>query len=225
MTLHLFYKEWIKTRWAFLCMLLLGICAIFYIFTGVENRITMIGAKNYMLRVLYDDPQIIYYSLFRFIPFLLALSIGITQYVPEVMQKRIRLTLHLPCRNNQLIATMVGFGLLLLTLGNGIYTGILLYCNVRIFPAEITGPVMTSIMPWLLGSYMTYNFIAMIAMEPNRWRQVIYAIIAWYIVNLFLMKGNVHGAYAASLPVMLILLLASSCLVLYSAYRFYKGEK
>ena len=54
MILHLFYKEWIKTRWAFLGALIIGICIVFYIFIMVENRMTMLGAKNYTLSVLYN---------------------------------------------------------------------------------------------------------------------------------------------------------------------------
>lgn len=225
MLLHLFYKEWIKTRWAFLGTLILGVATILYIFTSVENKITLLGAKTIMLRILYDEPPVIYYASFKFISILMALCIGISQYVPEVMQKRIRLTLHLPVRNNVLISGMAGFGLLLLTLGNLIFAGLFLYYNIRLFPQEITGPVMISVTPWLLGSYIAYNFIAMIAVEPGKWRKVIYTLIAYYVLQLFLVGDDPHGAYEASIPVMVVLVLMSSCLVLYSSQRFYKGEK
>lgn len=225
MILHLFYKEWIKTRWAFFGMLLVGIACVLYIFTGIENKITLLGAKTVMLRILYDEPPYIYYATFRYLPLLTALAIGISQYVPEVMQKRIRLTLHLPLHNNTSILSMAAFGISLLSLGNLIFTGIFLYYNIRLFPAEITRPVVTTLVPWLAGSYIAYNFIAMIAMEPNKWRKAVYSVIAWYLLRLFLETGEPHGAYAASIPTMLLLVLASSCFVLYSSQRFYKGEK
>ncbi len=223
--LHLFYKEWIKTRWAFLGILLLGIVTILYIFTAVENKITLMGAKTIMLRILYDEPPVIYYASFQYIPLLTALCIGISQYIPEVMQKRIRLTLHLPIKNNILISGMAGFGLLLLTLGNLIYAGLFLSYNIRLFPEEITKPVMISLTPWLLGSYIAYNFIALIAVEPSKWRKVVYSVIAYYILQLFLVGNESHGAFGASIPVMVLLVVLSSCLVLYSSQRFYKGEK
>ena len=99
---HLFYKEWIKTRTAFFCSLLVGVGVVFYIFIGVENKITLMGAKNYTLNILYSNPPVIYYSLLRYLPLLAAVSIGISQYVPEVAQRRIRLTLHLPVGNRTL---------------------------------------------------------------------------------------------------------------------------
>ncbi len=49
--LHLFYKEWLKTRWAFLGTLLLGTATILYIFIAVENKITLTGAKTILLRI------------------------------------------------------------------------------------------------------------------------------------------------------------------------------
>lgn len=223
--LHLFYKEWIKTRWAFLGMLVLGIATILYIFTAVENKITLMGAQTILLRILYDEPPVIYYASFQYIPLLTALSIGISQYIPEVMQKRIRLTLHLPVKNNVLISGMAGFGLLLLTLSNLLYAGLFLCYNIRLFPEEITAPVMISLTPWLLSSYIAYNFIAMIAVEPSTGRKVIYSVIAYYTIRLFLVGNEPHGAFGASIPVMVLMAVLSSGLVLYSSQRFYKGEK
>lgn len=223
--LHLFYKEWLKTRWAFLGTLLLGIAAILYIFTAVGNKITLLGAKTVLLRILYDEPPVIYYASFRYIPLLTALAVGISQYVPEITQKRIRLTLHLPVKNNTLIAGMAGFGIILLTIGYLLYTGLFLYCNTRLFPEEITKPVMISLTPWLLGGYIAYNFIAMIAMEPGKWRKVVYSVIAWYILRLFLVGDSPHGAFGASVPVMALMVVLSSGLVLYASQRFYKGER
>ena len=52
---YLFYKEWIKTRTAFFCSLLVGVGVVFYIFIGVENKITLMGAKNYTLNILYSN--------------------------------------------------------------------------------------------------------------------------------------------------------------------------
>ena len=85
---HLFYKEWIKTRTAFFCSLLVGVGVVFYIFIGVENKITLMGAKNYTLNILYSNPPVIYYSLLRYLPLLAAVSIGISQYVPDCCSSR-----------------------------------------------------------------------------------------------------------------------------------------
>ena len=134
---HLFYKEWIKTRTAFFCSLLVGVGVVFYIFIGVENKITLMGAKNYTLNILYSNPPVIYYSLLRYLPLLAAVSIGISQYVPEVAQRRIRLTLHLPVGNRTLFIGMAFYGLLLITIFNAIVLGFFLWKNSFIFRPKL----------------------------------------------------------------------------------------
>lgn len=137
---HLFYKEWIKTRAAFFGTLIVGIGVVFYIFIGVENRITLMGAKGYTLYMLYNNPPVIYYGLLRYIPLLAAVCIGVSQYAPEVAQRRIRLTLHLPVGNRTLVAGMALYGLLLITLFNAIVLALFCYKNSVLFPAEVTVP-------------------------------------------------------------------------------------
>ena len=225
MILHLFYKEWIKTRWAFLGALIIGICIVFYIFIMVENRMTMLGAKNYTLSVLYDNPPVIYYSLLQYIPLLTAICIGISQYIPEVKNKRIRLTLHLPMNNQKLIACMALFGLVLITVSNGSIFVLFEWKNQLLFPAEVTRPVTVTIINWFIASYLAYNYIAMTALEPNGYRQLLYAITGLILLSLYFNNINFHGAYKDSAPVLAIIALVSCPLVLFSGYRLNKGER
>ena len=197
---HLFYKEWIKTRTAFFCSLLVGVGVVFYIFIGVENKITLMGAKNYTLNILYSNPPVIYYSLLRYLPLLAAVSIGISQYVPEVAQRRIRLTLHLPVGNRTLFIGMAFYGLLVITIFNAI---------VLVF----------------FAGYWVYNYIAFTALEPNRLRQLFYALTGLIVLSLYFYDVPFHGAYGSSTPVLALLALLSCPLILFSGYRLNKGER
>ena len=98
---HIFYKEWIKTRWTYLAALVLGLATVFYVFIRVENGMERFGAKTYMLKVLYDNPPLIYYRMLLYVPLLIAASVGVTQYLPETVNRRIRLMLHLPVANTR----------------------------------------------------------------------------------------------------------------------------
>ena len=69
---HIFYKEWIKTRWTYLAALVLGLATVFYVFIRVENGMERFGAKTYMLKVLYDNPPLIYYRMLLYVPLLIA---------------------------------------------------------------------------------------------------------------------------------------------------------
>lgn len=49
MALHLFYKEWLKTKWFVLASLLLGVGTILYAFIGLNsNIINADGGSNYV---------------------------------------------------------------------------------------------------------------------------------------------------------------------------------
>lgn len=223
--LHIFYKEWIKTRWAMLASLAVAVAVTLYIFTVVANKMTVLGAKIYTLQVLYDNPPVIYYSLLTYIPLLIALSVGVSQYMPEVSRKRIRLTLHLPMKNNRLILYMALYGVVALTVVNLIVLGLFMWENAAVFPSEVTMPTLRSVLPYFLVSYPAYNFIAMIAMEPNRWRQLIYTVIALCVLSPFLARINEHGANFHNVWTLLLMAAASFPLLLYTSHRFNKGEK
>lgn len=222
---HLFYKEWIKTRAAFFGTLIVGIGVVFYLFIGVENRITLMGAKGYTLYMLYNNPPVIYYGLLRYVPLLAAVCIGVSQYAPEVAQRRIRLTLHLPIGNRTLIAGMALYGLLLITLFNAIVLALFCFKNSALFPTEVTVPVRETVLGWFLAAYWVYNYIAFTALEPNRMRQLFYALTGIVVLSLYFYDVPFHGAYSGSMPVLALLALLSCPLVLFSGYRLNKGER
>ncbi len=222
---HLFYKEWIKTRWAFFASLAVGAAVIFYIFTMAENRMTMLGAKSYMLSVLYDVPPRIYYSWLKYLPLLGAVCIGMAQYVPETKNRRIRLTMHLPADNRRLISWMALFGIMLVTVMNMLLFAFFEYENRLHFPAEITAPVTATVINWFLAAYTAYNYIGMTAMEPNGYRRLIYALTGLILLSLFYNDVDFHGANRGATWFLALIALLSCPLVLFSTYRLNKGER
>ena len=58
MTLHLFYKEWLKTKWFVLASLVLGIGTILYAFIGLNsNIINAEGGRRFAIRVRVVYPR------------------------------------------------------------------------------------------------------------------------------------------------------------------------
>ena len=83
-------------------------------------------------------PQANYYNaLIKYVPLLIGVCIGLSQYVPEVLDKRIKLTLHLPLRNTMALYTMLCYGFLLLILSYGVVFGTFFYLNNSYFPFEV----------------------------------------------------------------------------------------
>lgn len=221
MILHLFYKEWLKTKWFVLVSLLLGIGVILYMFIDLNsNIINQEGASSYMYYWLIRGGKD-YYSVFKYVPIAVALLIGIAQYMPEVLQKRIKLTLHLPTNETLTLYTMVLYGFLVMLALMIIFLTVFFSFNLYFMTKEVHVMALESLTPWVMGGMVTYFFVAMIAMEP-RWKfRFIYAIVVYKVVDLYLQHMNFQGIY----PLLLIIFIIASVSMIYTANRFKIGEK
>lgn len=47
----------------------------------------------------------------RYFPLLAGITVGLAQYIPEMVKKRLKLTLHLPLSENRILFVMLGYGL------------------------------------------------------------------------------------------------------------------
>lgn len=220
MILHLIYKEWIKTRWFALVALLAGLAAVIGIVTGVIGGMRA-DAAFYLSQLLTGREQ--FFSLFRFVPLLAAVLIGVSQFLPEVTDKRIKLSLHLPLSPVCVVYTMVLYGVALLSA--------VLFCCLALFtastalylPGEVIAAALVTMTPWILGGMTAYFWIAMMAMEPVGKFRFFYCVVAYLLVSIF-MKKIAIGNVQTLLPVFVVLTGISSVSVLFTARRFNKGE-
>ncbi len=218
---HLIYKEWLKTRWFASIALLLNLGVLIYIFIALRSNFLSAGGTIYLSTLMTYKTQ--FFSLYRYIPLGIALLIGLSQFVPEITDKRIKLALHLPLHNLQIIYIMVvyGFVLLFLTMIPGIliFTGLI---SVYL-PAEITIPVLQTMSPWLLGGFCAYFLIATIALEPAWKFRFLYILISYKVLTLFFMYLSIGNAVSL-LPVLCLITGLSGIAPVYTSYRFNKGQ-
>ena len=104
----LFFKEWLKIRWAVLAMLGLFLLAVVIIALNLSYDLRVRNANGYWYNVIIR--QMIFYNLLAYIPSLAGIVIGITQFYPELSARRLKLTLHLPLPENKILFTMISFG-------------------------------------------------------------------------------------------------------------------
>ena len=218
---HLIYKEWLKTRWFASIALLLNLGVLIYIFIALRSNFLSAGGTIYLSTLMTYKTQ--FFSLYRSSPLGIALLIGLSQFVPEITDKRIKLALHLPLHNLQIIYIMVvyGFVLLFLTMIPGIliFTGLI---SVYL-PAEITIPVLQTMSPWLLGGFCAYFLIATIALEPAWKFRFLYILISYKVLTLFFMYLSIGNAVSL-LPVLCLITGLSGIAPVYTSYRFNKGQ-
>ena len=105
----IFYKEWIKMRWFCLvtALFLAGFTA--YALLRVQRVITFKGAAHIWQVML--EKEVVLIDLLQYLPVLLGILTALVQFVPEMAQKRLKLTLHLPFPQRRMILRMTGTGL------------------------------------------------------------------------------------------------------------------
>lgn len=218
---HLIYKEWLKTKWFASIAMLLNLGVVIYIFVSLRSSFISTGGVAYLSSLMTYKTQ--FFSLYRYIPLAVALLIGLSQFVPEVTEKRIKLALHLPLNNLRIIYTMVLYGFVLLLAI--ILPGILIFTGlISIYlPAEITVPILQTMCPWVLGGFCAYFLIAMIALEPIWKFRFLYILVSYEVLGLFLRHFSIGNA-ATLLPVLCLITCLSSIAPIYTSYRFNKGQ-
>lgn len=218
---HLIYKEWIKTKWFAFIALSLNMGVLIYIVISLRSSFLSVGGVTYLSALMTYKTQ--FFSLYRYIPLALALLIGISQFAPEITDKRIKLALHLPLSNLRIIYAMVLYGCVLLALcmipGILIFTGLI---SVYL-PAEITVPVLQTMLPWILGGFCAYFLIAMVAMEPVWKFRFLYLLVSYKVLSLFFMQFSIGNAVSL-LPLLCLITCLSSIAPVYTSYRFNKGQ-
>lgn len=202
-------------------MFIVGILFIAGIYLNVRHDLVLSDAEK-----LWDvivNQRYIYFSIFKFFPLIFGLLIGIAQFVPEIMERRIKLSLHLPLNEELVVLKMVGFGAL--TVFAAFLSLFLLFYvwGTVYFPTEILNMAALTVLPWFFSGLMAYFLASYIVLEPIWKYRIFYMITGAVLLSVFY-KSNYAGAYAPSLLILIAGILMASISSIFSIYRFRKGE-
>ena len=216
------YKEWLKIKWFQIALTVLGLLVVGKIFLKVQHDILFNEAHNVWYFILFQG-YAYYGGILKFMPLIIGIGIGIAQYVPEIMSKRIKLTFHLPINENKVLFMMLTFGFLCLLLTYAIMYGSFIGLSHHFLAAEIVEKANVSIIPWFLAGFSAYFFVALIVLEPIMKYRLFYLIVTCFFIVIFL-EHQVPGGFKPMNLKLTILTLMTSVSLLFSAYRFRKGE-
>lgn len=215
------YKEWIKIRMIVIIVLGLSLLALINMFLKVRHDVLFVDAVNYWYSFLFRG--FTFFGILKFLPFAAGLGVAVAQYFPETVNKRIKLTFHLPLSENGVLLKMHAFGaVVLLMLFMVIYLFFIIGSSI-FFPSDIIVPSLLTLSPWFLGGMVTYFLVALVLLEPVWVYRGLYTVIAAGFVTIFFMSAPIAG-YSQTLLLLAVLTLLLSCVVLFSGYRFRKGE-
>jgi len=214
------YKEWIKLRLYWLLMVL-----------GSAGLAAFLSLRLRNVHQFHDAVSIwgawifkgyLFFASYQYFPLAAGVVLGALQFLPETLNKRVRLVLHLPLGEERVISHHLLAGLLLLTLVFAPAVGLFGLTGWLYFPVEFQRNLALTLGPWLLGGYVGYLLTATLLLE-NIWRyRVFYLLFGGATLRLFYL-GEFYDVYVRVLLPLTLWTIALFTLPLFSSYRFRKG--
>ena len=104
----LIYKEWLKIRWAALITLAVFLLVLVKMTLYMSYTIRIVGANSFWNDVFIRG--LLYFDDLLYIPVVTGIVIAAFQFFPEITENRLKLTLHLPMRENSILMHMAIMG-------------------------------------------------------------------------------------------------------------------
>jgi hypothetical protein len=213
----IFLKEFFKIRRLWLIIFSMNLALTAYIFISTRQLFILDHPEVVWYRVLHLGQ--IHFENLRFAPLLSGILIACIQYLPEMREERLRLSLHLPISPHMLILAhalvgLTAFGTIALADLASLWVITALY-----FPKEGVITTLITAMPWIMAGVAAYLGGALTLLEPGYPRKILNFIVAAGVAGLFLQKHD-PGSYAPSLFWLILILVPMTLSLLLPAYRF-----
>jgi hypothetical protein len=214
------YKEWIKIKKYYLMMFFLSIVVLLNIFLNLKHDFKMTDRAVIWYNVIINEYRFFY--SFLYIPLIMGVILSLSQFIPEILQHRLKLTLHLPLNEDKALLQMNAVGLLFLSF-LFIFSFVTLWVILQLFfPAEVTIAVLKTTIPWFIAGYTAYLGLAMIIVEVSWIRRVLLIIISFGFIDTILIESG-YNIYMPSLFYFIILASFFITAVLLSGHKFRQG--
>ena len=211
------YKETTKMRLAWLLLFLFNAAFLIWLFIGVRHLFRLDHPEVVWYRVITLGQE--HYGTIRVVPLLVGVIVACLQFLPEMRDERLRLSLHLPASSNAVILSHLLAGLIAIGLLYLCETAVLTAITLLYFPADVVPTMLQTVAPWMLAGVTGYLGTTLALLEPGlRLRIFILALTAGLVSPM--LTRRMPGDFAHALPVFALavpLLLAASLL---PAYHF-----
>lgn len=178
----LLFKEWLKSRYVVLGgVVLWGVVLVLTVLL-VQRALRLEGGLTVWTMVLFKDLNLVH--LFKWLPLLVGVVLGSAQFVPELQQHRLKLTLHLPLSDFRLLGTMLSYGYVFQLVLDLVVVSVTVGFLLVRFPREIVWATLTSTVPWFAMGLGGYGVVAWLCVEPSLRRRVgcaLFAVVWLYV--------------------------------------------
>lgn len=220
MTQALIYKEWLKTRAAMLLVILLMAAMSAYVIAVVNRMITLQGVGHLWMIMLLKDNMFV--DALTYIPLACGVGVALAQTLPEITQKRFRLTLHLPYPNLSMLGIMIAVGIVELAIIFAVPVVAVGCYFASLLPSQLVWRTIGTIAPWLCAGFIGYVFTFAAALELGWRRRLLIALIGAASVAMCYLQ-SAPEAYVDMFLILVIFILVSVLLPVGSILRFKEG--
>lgn len=216
------FKEWIKTRMVFAISLVLAVSVALYAVLMMNRLIELKGAEHLWLIMLLKDNTFV--DIIKYVPLVIGLAVGVAQMAPEMSQKRLKLTLHLPYPQGRLIALMLLSGLCELLAIYFLPAAIIATYDFSILPVELVERVMLTMLPWYFAGFTAYLFVTAICLEGTWRRRIVLSLLAIAVLMMYFLQTALE-AYNGMMFIIIIATFLLTVLSFGSIIRFKEGRQ
>ena len=218
----IFYKEWIKTHRYFWLALIVSSVFVIYALLQLQRVIGFKGVEH--LWEILLSRETVFIELLTYVPLAIGVLLALVQFVPEIQQKRLKLTLHLPYPQRSMIGLMLAAGLVQLWIIFVLnYLTLWAYLQSILAP-ELVARILLTSLPWYLCGITGYLFAAWICLEPTWKRKILNFFISCGIIRIFFLS-NVPQAYDGFIWILLLFTGFTFILPWLSVTRFKAGKQ
>lgn len=217
----LIFKEWLKIRWMSFAMSMAFLLMLGYIYINTSYYMRFLESTGLWYNVVIRG-MVFYGGLYVYLPVVTGILIGIVQIIPEINSNRLKLTLHLPMKENQILLTMIGIGTSVLLIIDILSYLILSLLTIKFFPMEVLYSVWITSLPWYVAGLVGYWSVMAIAVEISWLRRVALIIITFGFLNSLFYLDFIN-TYANSIHIFLLLGMIFVFQIFLSGSRFRKG--
>lgn len=215
-------KEFIKIKKIYLALIILLSFSIIYLYLNILQNFSAIEPHSMLWyqAVFIGD---IYYDIFKFLPSIFAVIIALSQFLPELSNNKFRIVLHLPLNQNKMLFLYLSVGFLLLSILNISILLAIYFVSKSFYPHLISISATINAIPWILASYILYNAMVAIMLEPF-WKRKAFLCVLFFILISMLFLNKEYEAYNNVMLIYILITLISFFIPALSLFRFKNGN-
>ncbi|MDD4819765.1 MAG: hypothetical protein PHD21_02900 [Flavobacteriales bacterium] len=216
----IFYKEWIKTRMYIILSVIVSLCITAYAIVRLQRVIKIKGVEHLWEILLSRDT--VFIEILQYVPLLMGIIMAVVQFIPEMQQKRIKLTLHLPFEGKKMILLMLFYGILTSIIIYFVHFIILWSYLENILAPILIGRILLTALPWFICGVMSYLLCAWVILEPTWRRRMVSLLVSAGLIRVFFLSA-VPQSYDVFLLTIVPMTIAMIVFPLLSVQRFKSG--